>query len=98
MEAIKDPAYFKKLARQLMFDLSEEEVKDIIEEFETLTKQMELLDRIDTTGVEEMVYPFETPTVFLREDETSHVISQDEALSNVNNARDGHFVVPKVVK
>ena len=98
MEAIKDPAYFKKLANQLMFDLSEEEVKDIMEEFETLTKQMELLDKIDTTGVEEMIYPFEMPTIFLREDEADQVISQDEALSNVTTTRDGHFVVPKVVK
>ncbi|MCF0109706.1 MAG: Asp-tRNA(Asn)/Glu-tRNA(Gln) amidotransferase subunit GatC [Erysipelotrichaceae bacterium] len=98
MEEVKNPEYFKKLAHQLMFDLSDEEAADIVAEFDTLTSQLALLDGIDTTGVEPMVYPFETPTVFLREDIGDYEITPEEALSNVANSRDGHFVVPKVVK
>ncbi len=94
----KDAAYFKKLAHNLMFDLSEEEAEDIVQEFETLTRQLALLEAIDTTGVEEMIYPFEEETAFLREDEISHVISQKEALVNAPKAKQGHFVVPRVVK
>ena len=60
MEEIKDPAYFKELAHRLMFDLSDAEAADIAAEFETLNKQLRLLESIDTTGVEPMVYPFET--------------------------------------
>ncbi len=95
---IKDSNYFKGLARNIMFELSDEEAQDICKEFEVLQKQLALLEAIDTTGVEEMIYPFETPTVFMREDEADHVISQEEALSNALHQTQGHFVVPKVVK
>lgn len=95
---MKDIAYFKKLAHQLMFDLSDDEAKDIMNEFETLTQQLKLLEKIDTTNVEEMVYPFEDETSFLREDVVTNVISQIDALANVKNSTEGHFVVPKVVK
>ncbi|MBQ4343085.1 MAG: Asp-tRNA(Asn)/Glu-tRNA(Gln) amidotransferase subunit GatC [Erysipelotrichaceae bacterium] len=98
MEEIKDQAYFKELAHRLMFDLSDEEALDIVKEFKTLCSQLELLEAIDTTGVEPMVYPFEAPTVYLRDDEEEHVISQEEALSNAQKVVQGHFSVPKVVK
>lgn len=98
MEDRKDREYFKKLARQLMFELSDEEADSLVKEFSTLEAQMNLLDAVDTEGVEEMVYPFEEPTVFLREDKVSNVISQDDAMANVTKKLEGHFVLPKVVK
>lgn len=94
----KDEAYFKKLAQNLMFDLSDDEAKDIVQEFEILTRQLQLLEEIDTQGVEEMIYPFEEETYFLREDDINHVITQREALENAAKVKQGHFVVPKVVK
>ena len=35
MEEKKDAAYFKRLAHQLMFDLSDAEAEDIVKEFDT---------------------------------------------------------------
>lgn len=93
-----DKEYFKKLAHQLMFDVSDEEIKELQEEFVILQKQIALLEKIDTEGVEPMVYPFEAETTFMREDEVSHVISREEALSNVKSVLAGHVHVPKVVK
>jgi len=98
MEAIKDQAYFKALAHKLMFDLTDEEAEDIVKEFKALNVQLQYLEAIDTTGVEPMVYPFETPTSYLREDEDNHTITQEEALSNGPKVVQGHFSVPKVVK
>ena len=87
-----------ELALDIMFDVSEEEATDIENEFVTLEKMLAFFDSIDTDGVEEMVYPFEDPTDFLRADELSNNISQKEALSNVALVKQGHVVVPKVVK
>ena len=98
MNEIKDREYFIKLAEQLMFRLSDEEADSIVREFSTLESQMALLDDVDTEGVEEMIYPFEEDTVFMREDIPNHVISQEEALENVEKKIEGHFVLPKVVK
>lgn len=89
---------YRKLANQLMFDLSDEEVVELDKEFDTLLKQIDLLDTIDTEGVEPMVYPFEASTTFLREDEVGHVLDQSDVLKNVKKERAGHILVPKVVK
>ena len=98
MNEIKDRTYFKKLAHQLMFDLSDEEADSIVEEFTSLEKQMGLLETIDTENVEEMIYPFEEETTFLRDDVVTNVISQDDAVANVTKKIEGHFILPKVVK
>lgn len=98
MEEKKDREYFKSLAHNLMFDLSDEEADSIVKEFGTLESQMHLLDAVNTEGVEEMIYPFEEATTFLREDVVSNVITQEEAMSNVTKKIEGHFVLPKVVK
>lgn len=90
--------YFKKLAHGIMFDLSDEEVSQLQTEFKELLKQISLLEEIDTEGVEEMIYPFEASTSYLREDSVDHVISQEEALSNAKSVKAGHIHVPKVVK
>ena len=93
-----DKAFFRKLANQLMFDMTDEEIENVQAEFEILEKQLELLEVIDTEGVEEMIYPFETPTSFMREDEVDHVLSVEDALKNANSVRQDFIVLPRVVK
>ena len=90
--------YFHKLANDLKFDLSDEEIEELKKDFVAVEKQVSLFEKVDTEGVEPMVYPFETPTTFLREDVVSDVLTQEEALTNVKDARMGHVHVPKVVK
>lgn len=93
-----DKAYFKKLANQLMFDLNDQEISELQEDFKVLLEQISILDQVNTDGVEEMVYPFEAETTYLREDEVVNVISQEEALRNAKTVMAGHVHVPKVVK
>ena len=71
---------------------------DMKKDFIEVEKQVELFEKIDTTGVEPMVYPFEEATTFLREDIEEDVLSQEDALKNVKDVRMGHVHVPKVVK
>ena len=98
MEEKKDREYFRKLAHQLMFDLSDEEAAGIVKEFGELETQMSLLDQVNTDDTEEMIYPFEQATSFLRDDVVTNVISQADAMKNVKKNLEGHFVLPKVVK
>lgn len=88
----------RKLANQVMFDLNDTECEELQEEFVVYLKQLDLLNQINTDDVEEMVYPFDTPTVFIREDEVSHQLTQEEAMKNVPHASENYVVVPKVVK
>ena len=86
--------YFHKLANDLKFDLSDEEIEELKKDFVAVEEQVSLFEKVDTEGVE----PFEAPTTFLREDVVSDVLTQEEALKNVKDARMGHVHVPKVVK
>lgn len=88
----------KNLALNLMFNMSDEEADDTVKEFETFERQLAVFENIDTSGVEEMIYPFDVETTYLREDEVTHQITSEEALENAPKKREGHFVVPKVVK
>ena len=40
--------YFKQLAHDIMFDLKDDEVSELQDEFKVLLQQIELLDGIDT--------------------------------------------------
>jgi len=93
----RNKSYFIHLAHQLRFDLSDQEAQDIVDEFKILIDQMDLLNKIDTTGVEPMVYPFEEPTSFMREDVANHVLNAQEALLNAPSSKNGFFVTKKVV-
>lgn len=86
------------LAEELNFTLSDSEVENIVNEFHSLQELLSLLETIDTEGVNEMVYPFESPLLTLRDDEVTHELSQSEALSNAYKAKEGYVSVPKVVK
>ena len=88
----------RKLANDVMFDLNDQEISELQEEFEIYMKQMDLLNRIDTENVEEMVYPFDMPTTFIRDDEHESVLSVEDALANAPKTMANHIVVPKVVK
>ena len=90
--------YFRKLANDLRFDLSDQEIESLKKDFIEVEKQVTLFESIDTENVEEMVCPFEAPTTYLREDVVDEVLSQEEALANVKEVRMGHVHVPKVVK
>lgn len=91
------PEYFKSLAKQLRFELTDSEAKNIADEFSVLIHQMNLLNTIDTQNVEPMVYPFEEPTTFMRDDVADQVLSVQEALKNAPSTKNGFFVTKKVV-
>ena len=88
---------FKELANQLRFSLSDAEAQDIKNEFDVLIDQMDLLNKIDTEGVEPMVYPFYEETNFMREDVADQVLPVQEVLKNAPKTKNGFFVTQKVV-
>jgi len=88
----------KILASQLHFECSEEELNDIQKEFENLEAQLALFAQIETEDVEEMIYPFDVETSFLRNDEEVVAMERDLLLSNAHEVKEGHVVVPRVIK
>lgn len=90
--------YFRLLAKDLMFEVSDEEIQELKKDFVEVEKQVQLFESIDTNGIDEMIYPFDVSNTFLREDEIGETLSLEDALSNAKDVQDDLIHIPKVVK
>lgn len=87
----------KQLGLKTMFNISMEEMPELVEEYDIFMNHVAVLESIDTEGKEPLAYPYEIETSFLREDEPVDVISLEDALSNAKSVQDNQVKVPKVV-
>lgn len=82
----------------MLFSLNDKETEAIGKEFDKLEKMLNFFDEIDTEGVKEMVRPFDTETIFLREDIPEAPLSPEQVLANAKETEAGMIVVPRVVR
>lgn len=85
--------YLEKLAR---ITLSEDEEKKVGNELQDILTYIDMLNELDTDGVEAMSHCFPVTNV-MREDEVAPSMSPDEIVANAPEIQDGYFVVPKTV-
>ena len=93
-----DKNTLKSIANKLMFDMEDSQYDTLLQEFDTIIKQMELIGEIE--GVDEaipMTFPYEVYTSLLREDVVEQPLDRDEALKNASDVVDGQIRLPKVV-
>lgn len=76
--------------------LSEEEKENYTRTLNDILGYMELLNRVDTSGVEPTAHVLPLQNVF-REDEIKQPLPREEALANAPEAEDGCFKVPRIV-
>ena len=82
----------KKAANNLLFDMSDEQYQTLLNEFDIIQQQMEIIGTLkNIDNVSPMTFPFDVSISYLREDEPSQPLKQEEALKNA------HDVVPKVL-
>lgn len=99
MNDIFTEAMVDKFANDLLIGLSREENKLVLDEFEEIRKNINLISEIENIElVEPMTHPFDTPGVELREDEVKESISIDDAFSNCDVFEGNEIKVPKVVE
>lgn len=89
----------KDAANRLLLDMSEEEYKTLLSEFDIVTKQMKAIgDNKNLDQIEPMVFPFEVYTTELREDVAEEPLTREEALRNSQRKVGGQIKLPKVVQ
>ncbi|WP_348735704.1 Asp-tRNA(Asn)/Glu-tRNA(Gln) amidotransferase subunit GatC [Spiroplasma endosymbiont of Ammophila pubescens] len=86
------------LAYDIMLDLQDEELTNLSQEFDVILKQMDLVQKIDTTNVYSMHFPFDLTVDYLREDDEIDVAPQAEILAAAPKKTDDYIVINKVVK
>lgn len=94
-----DKDTLKMLANKLMFTMEECEYDTLLEEFDTMIKQMDLIGEIKgIENVEPMCYPFPLEDVCLREDKVVDELEIDEILENSGSTLYNQVKLPKVVE
>ena len=89
----------EKYASDLLIGLTDEEEKMIQEEFDSIEKNMDLINQIpNIKDVEPLSYPFEMEVSDLREDtQEGEKIDINDLLSNCDRVEGREVEVPKVV-
>ena len=86
--------YLEDLSR---LRLTEEEKEKSKEELGKILNYVDMLNELDTTGVEEMSHPFSFTNNF-REDEAVNTENREALLANAPEQKDGCFKVPQTVE
>lgn len=87
------------LANKLMFTMDDSEYDTLLDEFDTMIKQMDLIGNIDgIENVEPMSYPFMLDDVVLREDTVVDELEIDDILQNSGSKLYNQVRLPKVVE
>ncbi len=85
--------YVADLAR---LDLDQASIDKFAEQIATILEYMDLLNQVDTEGIEPTSHAISLTNAF-REDEQREHLDRNLVLANAPEKEDGNFIVPKVV-
>ncbi len=91
-----DEKLLKKVASVARLDLSEAEIEEFTPQLAEVLEYLSKLDKVDTEDVRPSFHPIKIPER-LRDDGVTSSLSQDDALKNSDNNKDGYFVGPKAI-
>ena len=85
-------------ADKLLIGLSEEENKQVLDEFEDIDKSIDLINKIpNISEVEPMTHTLDEFVYELRSDEVEESVPIEELLQNSDDIKEREIKVPKVV-
>ena len=94
---MKDIEFLKQLAYDARLYISDEDLPSLIDVYKDFMDQIQLLEDIETEGVEHLVFPFESQNYYLRLDDVEDIMEVDDVLKNAKEVQEQQVKVPKVV-
>lgn len=91
------PEEVRKVALLARLELSDEELLQQAHNINELLKQFEKLQELNLEGVEPTAHSIPVYNV-LRPDSVNPSLPREELLANAPEAREGYFVVPRIVE
>lgn len=92
-----DAATVRKVAALARIRVREAQLEPLAEDLSAILKWIEQLSEVDTKGVEPMTSAVER-ALPMRDDVVTEGGDRDAILANAPAAKDGYFVVPKVIE
>jgi aspartyl-tRNA(Asn)/glutamyl-tRNA(Gln) amidotransferase subunit C len=86
------------IARLALIDLSEEEKETFSKQLNNILDYFQKLNELDTTNVEPTRHVIDGLKNVFREDIPRKSLSQEEALRNTSQKKDGFFKAPRIIK
>ncbi len=93
-----DEATIVKLEQLARLKLSAQERSKISSDLSSIIDMFDRLNEVDTENVEPLRHINRDIINRLREDQIDGELSQEQALTNVSNNKDGYIAVPKFLK
>lgn len=90
-----DEKLVKEIAFLARLDLTEEETKTFVPQFQDILKYFSILNELDTEDVPP-AYLFSPNKSVTREDEIEESVPTEEFLANASESKDGYVVIPRV--
>ncbi len=90
-----DKKLLLRVAANARLNLTEAEIEKFLPQLQEILETFSKLDEIDVTKEQPSFQPIKLKNV-MREDKVEKCLSQDEALSNTKNKKDGYFLGPRV--
>lgn len=94
---MKDIELLKQLAYDARLSISDEDMPSLIDAYKDFMDQIQILEDIETEGVEPLVFPFESQNYYLRLDDVEDIMEVDDVLKNAKEVQEQQVKVPKVV-
>lgn len=85
------PDQIKKVAKLASLELSEEEMEVYSGQLSAILDYIDQLEKVDTKAIEP-IYNITMRTNVTQEDKVSNSLTQEAALANASNKKDGYFV------
>ena len=92
-----DTNTINKIAKLARIKLSEEEVRDLLKDMNSILDWVEQLNEVNTDSVEPLAN-ISSSILPQRKDESKDTNSSEEILQNSPDKLEGYFAVPKVVE
>ena len=87
----------RKVARLARLKLSEAEVETFTRQLAEVLTYVDLLNEVDTSGIEPMAHAIELANVF-RSDEPRDSLPRQQALANAPKSDGRYFLVPPIIE
>lgn len=91
-----DEKLIRHVADVARLELTNEEMHEFLPQLQEILNSFSELDKVNTDGLKPSFQPVPIRNV-LREDKAGKCLSQDDALSNTGQKKDGYFRGPKAV-
>ncbi|MFX0058881.1 MAG: Asp-tRNA(Asn)/Glu-tRNA(Gln) amidotransferase subunit GatC [Candidatus Hodarchaeota archaeon] len=86
------------ISKLALLDLTDEEKINLVKQLSDILDYFKKINDLDTENIEPMTHPIEGLKNVFREDIPWKSLTNEEALKNTKNKKDGFFKGPKILK